>query len=90
MFTKLARTKYMTSLTVVNLEPSLEEKLRLAATSHGRTIEEEARNILHEHFKESAQIGGMGDRMHARFAAIGGIELELPSRAGAPRFATFD
>jgi antitoxin FitA len=80
----------MTSLKVKNLEPNLEEKLRFAAASHGRTMEEEARNILHEHFKESAAVRGMGDRMHARFSAIGGIELELPSRAGAPRAATFD
>jgi plasmid stability protein len=80
----------MISLIVKNLETSITTKLRLAAESHGRTMEEEARNILHEHFKESAVVGGMGNRMHARFAAIGGIELELPSRAGAPRFATFD
>ncbi|MEQ1535320.1 MAG: plasmid stabilization protein [Burkholderiaceae bacterium] len=80
----------MNTIRVKILEPDLTAKLRLAAASHGRTMEEEARSILHEHFKESAPIGGMGDRMHARFAAIGGIELELPSRAGAPRFATFD
>ena len=80
----------MSILTIKNLEPSLAEKLRLAASSHGRTMEEEVRYILHEHFKESAPVGGMGDRMHARFAAIGGIELELPSRAGAPRSAKFD
>jgi antitoxin FitA len=80
----------METLTIKNLETSLMEILHLAAASHGRTMEEEARNILHEHFKESAPVGGMGDRMHARFAAIGGIELELPSRAGAPRAAMFD
>jgi plasmid stability protein len=80
----------MSILTMTNLEPDLTAKLRLAAASHGRTIEEEARSILHEHFKESAPSGGMGARMRARFAAIGGIELELPSRACAPRAATFD
>ena len=80
----------MTSLIIKNLEPNLTTKLRLAAASHGRTMEEEARSILHEHFKESAQVLGMGNRMHARFAAIGGIELGLPSRTGAPRAATFD
>jgi antitoxin FitA len=80
----------MSTLIVKNLETSLKEKLHLAAVSHGRTMEEEARNILHEHFKESFPGCGMGDRMHARFSAIGGIELELPSRAGAPRAATFD
>jgi antitoxin FitA len=80
----------MNDLIIKNLDLRLAAKLRLAATSHGRTMEKEARNILHEHFKESAQIGGMGARMHARFAAIGGVELELPSRAGSPRFAKFD
>lgn len=77
-------------LAIKNLAPNLTAKLRLAANSHGRTMEEEAQSILHEHFKESAPVGGMGDRMHARFAAIGGIELELPSREGAPKAATFD
>jgi antitoxin FitA len=80
----------MNDITVKNLEPSLEEKLLTAAVRHGRTMEEEARRILHEHLKESTPVLGMGDLMHARFAAIGGIELELPSRAGAPRAATFD
>jgi antitoxin FitA len=80
----------MSELIVTNLEPNLTTKLRLAAASHGRTMEEEARNILHEHFKESAQIVGMGSRMHARFAAIGGVELELPLRTDTPRAATFD
>jgi antitoxin FitA len=80
----------MSTLTIRNLEPSFTEKLRLAAASHGRTMEEEARNILHEHFKESAQIVGMGSRIHARFAAIGGVDLELPSRTCTPRAATFD
>ena len=80
----------MSTLTIRNLEPNIEVKLRSTAANHGRTMEEEVRYILHEHFKESAPVGGMGDRMHARFAAIGGIELELPSRAGAPRAAKFD
>lgn len=80
----------MRALTIKKLESSLAEKLHLAAASHGRTMEEEARNILHEHFKESAQIVGMGSRMHARFSAIGGVELELPLRTCMPRAATFD
>ena len=80
----------MSTLTIRNLEPSLAEKLRLAAASHGRTMEDEARNILHEHLKESAQTVGIGSRMHARFAAIGGVELELPARTCMPRAATFD
>lgn len=80
----------MCTIIIQNLETSLRKKLRLAAASHGRTMEEEARNILHEHFKESAEIVGMGSRIRARFAAIGGIELELPARTGMPRAATFD
>jgi antitoxin FitA len=77
-------------LTIENPEPNLTAKVRLAAASHGRTMEEEARSILYEHFKESAATVGMGSRMHARFAAIGGVELELPLRTDTPRAATFD
>jgi antitoxin FitA len=58
--------------------------------NHDRKMEQKTRSIWHERLKESAPVGGMVEHMHARFAAIGGIELELHSRTGAPKFATFD
>jgi hypothetical protein len=34
---------------------------------------------------------GMGERMRARFAALGGVELDIPPRTGnTPRYTTFE
>jgi antitoxin FitA len=79
------RNRFLASLTIRNLEPALKERLRIRAAHQGRSMEAEARAIL-----ESALAGGRSERslferIHGRFAAIGGVELELPPRdAGRP------
>ena len=81
----------MSTLTIRNLEPSIKNKLRIAAATHGRSMEEEVRMILRNVLAQPASPMGMGERMRARFAALGGVELELPSRTGnPPRYATFE
>lgn len=83
----------MSTLTIRNLEPSIKDKLRLAAATHGRSMEEEVRTILRRVLAQPTQTEGLGQRIHARFAALGGVELELPSRSGstsAVRAADFD
>lgn len=81
----------MSTLTIRNLEPSIKDKLRLTAAAHGRSMEEEVRTILRNVLAQPAPTMGMGERMRARFAALGGVELELPARTGnPPRYATFE
>lgn len=88
----------MSTLTIRNLEPSIKDKLRIAAATHGRSMEEEVRTILRTVLTQSAAskeaakpMGMMGDRIHARFAALGGVELDIPPRTGnPPRYATFE
>lgn len=85
----------MSTLTIRKLEPQLKDKLRLVAAAHGRSMEEEVRNILRTALAQPADatgVGGvgMGSRMHARFASFGGIELRLPERTDMPRAASFD
>ena len=88
----------MSTLTIRNLEPSIKDKLRLAAATHGRSMEEEVRTILRTVLTQSIAskevvkpMSMMGDRIHARFAALGGIELDIPPRTGnPPRYATFE
>lgn len=81
----------MSTLTIRNLEPSIKDKLRLTAAAHGRSMEEEVRTILRNVLAQPAQTMGMGDRIHARFAALGGVELDIPPRTGnTPRYATFE
>ncbi len=48
-------------------------------------MEAEAREILRSTLDGSDAPGetGLGDRIHARFQALGGVELELPPRGSA-------
>ncbi len=80
----------MSTLTIRNLEPATKEKLRMSAAAHGRSMEEEVRTILRNALAQPAPAGGMGSRMHARFAAIGGVELNPPARTEHARAANFE
>ena len=72
----------MTNLTIHNLDESLANNLRAHAQQHGKTIEEEARQILRLAFAEPAQMsGGLGSKISKRFAEIGGVELPQPVRS---------
>ena len=80
----------MSTLTIRNVEPAIKDKLRRAAAAHGRSMEEEVRTILRNVLAQPTAPGGLGDRIHARFAAIGGVELDLPTRSQAVRSADFE
>ena len=78
----------MTTLTIRNLEPGIKDKLRQTAAAHGRSMEEEVRTILRQVLSQPQATGGLGNRIHARFAALGGVtDLMPPERSEAPRFA---
>lgn len=86
----------MSSLTIRNLDPSVKEKLRIRAAQHGHSMEAEARLILADAFSP-ARTGKTGtgldlvNRIRARFAEVGGVELDLPTRQDPPRpLPTFD
>jgi plasmid stability protein len=70
-------------LTIRNVEPALKRRLRVRAAHHGRSMEEEARQILRAALVAEDDGRGLGDRVHARFAAVGGVELALPRRERA-------
>jgi len=55
-------------------------------------MEAEVRAILREVLaaQELPQDTGLGSRIHARFAAIGGLDLDLPPRSGEARAAAFE
>lgn len=82
----------MTTLTIRNLDPALKEKLRVTAAEHGRSMEEEVRTILRNTLNrpDSEVSGGLGSRIHARFAELGGVELAEPRRHEDPRAAGFE
>ncbi|WP_375741481.1 Arc family DNA-binding protein [Pseudomonas boanensis] len=80
----------MASITIRNLDDELKARLRIVAASHGRSMEEEVRVILSQALSVQDKRGGLGSRIHNRFAALGGAEVELPARKTKARAADFD
>ena len=70
----------MASITVRNLDGALKQRLRIRAAEHGRSIEEEAREILRRAVGEAAPPSNLAAAIHARIAPLGGVDLDLPPR----------
>jgi antitoxin FitA len=75
------------TLTIRDLDESLKSKLRVRAAEHGRSMEAEVRSILQSALVEQAAPDRLGSRIHKRFAALNGVELDLPVRTDRPRAA---
>ena len=71
----------MASITIRNLDDGLKRRLLVRAAQNGRSMEEEARDILRRTVGEAPPPKDLGRAIHARFAALGGVELELPERS---------
>ena len=80
----------MASITVRNLDDEVKHKLRIRAAEHGCSMEAEVREILSEAVNSTPRPRkGLGTRIHERFKAIGGIDLELPKRGPMREPPTF-
>jgi plasmid stability protein len=85
------RETAMAMLTIRNLDPALKESLRVRAAQHGRSMEAEVRGILQTVLTapERSTDRNLYERIRARFAPIGGVDLKLPPRKPTrdpPRF----
>jgi plasmid stability protein len=70
----------MASITIRNLDDTLKRRLRIRAAEHGRSMEEEAREILRLVVGEPAPPANIAAAIRARVAAFGGADIELPPR----------
>ena len=61
----------MAQLLVRNLDDSVKERLRKRAKSHGRSLEEEAREILSNAAAEKSARTPLGTRIASRFKGLG-------------------
>jgi antitoxin FitA len=71
----------MASITIRRLAESTKQRLRRRAARHGRSMEEEAREILKEGLtKEWASTGNLAEDVRRLFAPLGGVDLKVPPR----------
>ena len=71
----------MASITVRNLDEALKRRLRVRAAENGRSMEQEAREILREALDpEAAPSKNLGTAIHQLFKPYGGVELDIPAR----------
>ncbi len=66
----------MASITIRNLDEGLKSRLRVQAAVHGRSMEDEARDILRSALNQEAQSPkNLGTAIHELFAPLGGFEM---------------
>jgi antitoxin FitA len=67
----------LATLVIRNIEAGLHERLRAAAAAHGRSMEEEVRQVLRAAFAPAAAPNrvGFGEAMRALFEPLGGLDL---------------
>jgi len=70
----------MASLTIRNLDDNVKAVLRLRAAQHGRSMEEEARQILRQTLAPAAPGGSLAERIGRRFASLDAENLPIPPR----------
>lgn len=77
----------MSMLTVRNLDESVKTRLRVQAAQNGWAMEEEVRRILTRATLSDAITEPLGNRIHARFKVLGGIDVPVRTLPrAAPKF----
>jgi antitoxin FitA len=77
----------MAALSIRDLDDSVKEKLRLRAARNGRSMEAEIRAILTSAVTDEAPRTDLFNALTQRFARLGGVDLDIPTRATPPRAA---
>jgi len=71
----------MATMTIRNIDDELKARLRVQAAVHGRSMEDEARDILRAALSaEPVRASSLIEAIRARVEPLGGVELELPAR----------
>lgn len=71
----------MASMTIRNIDEQLKSRLRVRAAEHGRSIEDEARDILKSALTETESPElNLAEAIRKRMEPLGGVVLEIPPR----------
>jgi len=75
----------MASITIRRLPESTKRRLRIRAARNGRSMEQEARELLQAALIQPApQPENLGEAIRNLFAPFGGIDLKIPKREPIP------
>jgi plasmid stability protein len=75
------------AVSIRDLDDSVRDKLRVRAARHGRSMEAEMRAILTAAVRDDTPGQGLFPALVDRFGELGGVDLDLPSRATPARAA---
>lgn len=71
----------MASITIRRLPENTKRRLRIRAARNGRSMEQEARELLEAGLAQAEpKFQDLGQAIHQRFAALGGVDLKIPAR----------
>ena len=70
----------MASMTIRNLDEKLKARLRVQAARHGRSMEDEARDILRSALSTTSARANLVKSIRRRIEPLGGVELQIASR----------
>jgi len=74
----------MGSITIRNLDDRIKRRLRVRAARNGRSMEEEARQILNAAVAETSattRVDNIYDVIRRRLEPLGGVDLPIPPRS---------
>jgi plasmid stability protein len=80
----------MTRITIRNFDERLKQRLRVRAATHGRSMEDEARDILYGTANTEPVARNLADTIRARLQSVGGVALDIPPRLSIPDAPDFD
>ena len=70
----------MASITIRNLDDDIKRRLRVRAAMHGRSMEEEARDILRRVMTESTPPRNLAAAIRSRLTPAARADVPLPAR----------
>ena len=71
----------MAVMTIRNIDEAIKTRLRVRAAMHGKSMEDEARDILRAALStDLPQPFDLGQSIHQRFAELGGVDLPAGPR----------
>ena len=80
----------MASITIRKLPENTKRRLRMRAARNGRSMEQEARDLLETGLaRADAEPENLGEAIRRRFAPLGGVDLKIPRRRGTIREIQF-